>query len=447
MKQQVANVSRRHFLGATGAAVAAFNIVPSHVLAAGGDSPNEKLNIAFVGAGGRAGGNIGGCSSQNIYALCDVDANRCAGAVKKYPGAKRYSDWRVMLDKEASNIDAVVVSTPDHCHAIAAMAAIKLGKHVYVEKPLTRTIAEARALTKAAREYKVCTQMGNQGHAAEGARLTNEWIQSGALGEIREVHTCSNRPIWPQDIVRPAAQPVPDTMNWDVWLGPAPNKPYSSQIAPFKWRGYWDYGAGALGDMGAHIIDHPVWALGLGAPLSVVATYDRTTPGSEKDTFPASCTVTYEFAARGDQPPVTLKWFDGKRAIPRPDVLEEGRKPDSNGVIYYGSKNVMWHGSHGGAPRIIPEEKMKTFERPGKTMKRSPGHHKEWIEAIKQNDPTLAKSNFDYSGPLTETLILGCIITRLPENTEIKWDSQNMRTDNDIANRYIEEEYRKGWSL
>ena len=409
--------------------------------------PSEKLNLAFVGAGGRANGNLGGCSSQNIYALCDVDTNRCGGAVKKYTSAKFYRDWRVMLDKEANNIDAVVVSTPDHCHAVASMAAMQLGKHVYVEKPMTRTISEARALRDAARKYKVCTQMGNQGHASEGARLTNEWIQSGAIGEVREVHTCSNRPIWPQDCVRPPAEQVPAHLDWDVWLGPAPDAPYSGQIVPFKWRGYWDYGAGALGDMGAHIIDHPVWALNLGAPLSVVAEYTRKTPGSEKDSFPASCIVTYEFAARGDAPPVTLKWFDGRNPIPRPEVLEKNRKPVGNGCIYYGGKHVMMHSSHGGAPRIIPEAKMKTFERPPKTMERSPGHHKEWIEAIKKNDPSMAKSNFDYAGPLTETMLLGCVVARVPAGTKLTWDSEKMRTNNDVANRYIRHEYRKGWTL
>jgi predicted dehydrogenase len=456
MKRRAVSISRRRFLGTSGAAAALFHVVPSRVLAAktrnkGGkqseDAPSDKLNIAFVGAGGRANGNIGGCSSQNVYILCDVDKNRCGGSVKKYPAAKFYTDWRAMLDKEADTIDAVVVSTPDHCHAIVSMAAMQLGKHVYVEKPMTRTVSEARALREAARKYKVCTQMGNQGHASEGARLTNEWIRSGAIGEVREVHTASNRPIWPQDIVRPPAEPVPAHLDWDVWLGPAPDKPYSGQIVPFKWRGYWDYGAGALGDMGAHIIDHPVWALELGPPLSVVAEYKRNTPGSEKDTFPQSSIVTYEFAARGDAPPVTMKWFDGKNRIPHPEMLEDNRKAPGNGCVYFGSKYAIMHNSHGGAPRVIPEEKMKVFERPPKTMERSPGHHREWIQAIKANDPSMAKSNFDYAGPLTETMLLGCVAVRLPSGTKLTWDSENMRTNNDVANRYLQHEYRKGWML
>jgi predicted dehydrogenase len=428
--------------------VAAFHFVPRHAL--GDDektAPSEKINIAGVGVGGRGGGNMHHCGGENIYALCDVDARRSHGTMKRFAKAKQYKDWRVMLDKDARSIDAVVVSTPDHCHAIVAMAAMKLGKHVYVEKPLTRTISEARALRDAARKYKVCTQMGNQGHAKEGARLTNEWIQSGSIGEVRKVHCCSRRPIWPQDIVRPPAEKVPEHLDWDVWLGPAPAKPYSGQIVPFKWRGYWDYGAGAIGDMGAHIIDHPVWALGLGAPLSIEVKCDRTTPGSEKETFPRSSTITYEFAARGKQPPVTLTWFDGKHRPPRPKELEEKRHLPGEGVIYYGSKHIIRHGSHGGTPRIIPEEAMKTFEQPPKTMKRSPGHHREWFDAIRKNDPSLALSNFDVAAHLTEIMLLGCVASRAGSGVKLTWDSEKMKTNNDVANRYVHHEYRKGWTL
>jgi len=451
MSKSTQKVSRRGFLGTAGATVAAFNIVPSHVLfAQEGEAPNDKLNIAFIGAGGRAGANIGGCAGQkqNIYALCDVDENRCAGAVKKYPEAKVYTDWREMLDKEAKNIDAVVVSTPDHTHAIASISAMQLGKHVYCEKPLSRTVSEARLMKETARKYGVCTQMGNQGHAAEGARLTNEWIQAGAIGEVREVHTWTNRPIWPQGIVRPPEEPVPETMNWDVWLGTAPEKPYSGQIAPFKWRGYWDYGAGALGDMGAHIIDHPVWALDLRDPLSVEVEFERKDPKSAADTFPVTTKVTYEFAARGDLPPVKMIWFDGKQQPPRPEMLEEKRKLGHSGVIYYGSKHVMMHGSHGGAPRILPEEAMKTFERPEKTFPRSDGgHYGEWIKAIKANDPSKAISNFDYAAFLTEVMLLGCVATQVGSGTKLTWNPKEMKTGNDVADRYLHHEWRKGWSV
>ncbi len=453
--------SRRHVLFA-GAAVAAFNIVPSRVLAQSANKkkkasskelpPSERLNIGFVGIGGKGEANIAGCAHHNIYALCDVDSVRAAKSFGKYPDAKRFDDWRVLFDKEAKNLDAVVISTPDHNHAVVTMAAMQLGLPVYTEKPLTRTVSEARILADYARKNNCITQMGNQGHATEGARLTNEWIQCGLLGEIREVHCWTNRPIWPQGLVRPAAEPVPATMNWDVWLGPASEATYSKEIAPFKWRGFWDYGAGALGDMAAHIIDHPVWALGLGAPLSVAIEFKRDNPASAKDTFPVSTIVTYEFAARGDQPPVTLKWFDGKNQPPRPEQMEQERTlPNGGGVIYYGSKQGMMHSSHGGVPRLFPETAMQAAARngliPPKTMERSPGHYEEWIQAIKHKDPAMAKSGFGYAGPLTETMLLGCVAARVGSGTKLNWDSLNMKTDNDIANRYLHHEYRKGWSL
>lgn len=449
--------SRRSILAA-GAAVTAFNIIPSTVLAksTGKDKknlpPSERLNLGFVGVGGKGKANISGCSHHNIYALCDVDAANGAESFKKYPSAKQFDDWRVLLDKEAKNLDAVVISTPDHNHAVVAMAAMKLGLPIYCEKPLTRTISEARILTEYAYKNKIICQMGNQGHAAEGARLANEWIQGGLLGDIKEVHCWTNRPIWPQGIVRPAAEAVPSTMNWDVWLGPAPEAPYSSKIAPFKWRGFWDYGAGALGDMAAHIIDHPVWALGLGAPLSVEVEFDRENPASAKDSFPVSTVVTYQFAARGSQPPVTLKWYDGKNMPPWPEHLEKTRSlPKSGGIIYYGSKHCMLQGSHGAPPRIFPETEMQAVARakeiPSKTMPRSPGHYKEWLQAIKANDYNGPKSNFDYAGPLTETMLLGCVATRVGPGTKLTWDSKNMKTDNELANQYVQHQYRKGWSL
>jgi predicted dehydrogenase len=241
-------------------------------------------------------------------------------------------------------------------------------------------------------------------------------------------------------------------MNWDVWLGPAPQASYSSAIAPFGWRAFWEYGAGALGDMGAHIIDHPVWALGLGAPLSVEVEFERKNPASAKDSFPVSSKVTYQFAARGGQPPVTLKWFDGKNKPPRPEKLEATRTlTKGGGVIYYGSKYSMMHDSHGGTPRIFPETEMQAAARggliPAKTMERSPGHYEEWLQSIKKNDYNGPKSNFDYAGPLTETILLGCVATRVGSGTKLTWDSEGMKTNNDLANRYIQHEYRKGWSL
>ncbi len=439
-------LSRRKFLGTSALAGAAtLNILPGHLRS----QSDSKLNIAFIGAGGRAGANIKGCDAvgENIYALCDVDTVRAAGSLKKYPEAKVYTDWREMLVKEGDKIDAVVVSTPDHLHAVAAMAAIKMGKHVYVEKPLTLTISEARALHAAAKEKGICTQMGNTGHAAEGARLTNEYIQSGAIGEVREVFCRTNRPSWQQDIVRPAAEPVPETTNWDLWLGPAPKKAFSSQIVPFKWRGYLDYGTGALGDMGAHIIDHPMWALGLGLPERVVVRKaDRKTPGSEKDTHPASCIFDLYFPAKGDRSAVKLTWFDGQYEIPAPDGMPEGKVPPKNGCVYIGSKHTMMHGSHGGVPEII-DPKREQFEIPPKTEERSPGHYQEWVDAIRANDPSKAKSNFDVAVPLTETLLLGAIAARVGVGTELIWDGKSMKTGNAAADDLVNHHYRDGWSL
>ncbi|MCB1244905.1 MAG: Gfo/Idh/MocA family protein [Verrucomicrobiales bacterium] len=446
MKNRPSSVSRRKFLGA-GAAAATLNILPSHVWA---QSPNAKLRVAFIGSGGRGAANIGGTkgAGEIVAALCDVDQRRCAKEVRENPDAKFFTDWREMLTEMGDKIDAVAVSTPDHVHAVAAMAAIKMGKHVYVEKPLTLHISEARALRKEANARNLCTQMGNTGHAAEGARLTNEWIRSGAIGEVREVHCRTNRPIWPQDILRPPAMPVPDTMNWDLWIGPAEFKPYSDKIAPFNWRGLIDYGTGALGDMGAHIIDHPVWALGLGVPERVeVEKADRKTPGSEKDSHPASCIIHYFFAGKDGRPPVKVTWFDGAYHIPVPEGgLPEGKKTPDNGCLYLGSKHFMMHGSHGGNPEII-DPKRADFKAPPKTEERSPGHYKEWFDAIRAGKPALAKSNFDVAVPLTETLLLGVIGSRLGAGTKLTWNAETMTTGNAEADKMVHHQYREGWSL
>jgi predicted dehydrogenase len=455
--------TRRTVLAA-GAAVTAFSIVPSRVLAQAAKKeskpaypdveqlpPSERLNIGFIGAGGRAKANIKGCMQHNVYALCDVDSKRAAEAFSHFSNAKKYDDWRVMLDKEAKHLDAVVVTTPDHSHAVATMAAMKLGLPVYTEKPLTRTISESRALAQYATENNIVTQMGNQGHSYDQARMAVEWIQAGVLGDVKEVHCWTNRPVWPQGIVRPAAEPIPSTMNWDVWLGPAPEATYSSKIAPFKWRGFWDYGAGALGDMAAHIIDHPVWALGLGQPESVEVEFIRENPASAKDTFPVSSVVTYQFAARGNKSPVTLKWYDGNNLPPRPDGLGESRSWTDSGIIYYGDKYNMIQDCYGNSPRIFPETDMQEVAPLLKTIPRSmpwvSSHYNEWIQAIKLNDPAMAKSGFAYAGPLTEMMLLGCVAMRVGSGTKLTWNAENMKTNNELANRYVQHEYRKGWSL
>lgn len=452
-------LSRRSTL----AALSTVTIVPSSVLAQAAKKksqfpaadqlpPSERLNIGFVGVGGRGRANIRGCMKHNIYALCDVDSSRAAAAQTQFQKAKPFDDWRVMLDEVGDQLDGVVITTPDHSHAVITMGAMQLGKAVYTEKPLTRTISEARILADYAKKNNIVTQMGNYGHSFNDARMAVEWIQAGVLGDVKEVHCWTNRPIWPQGIVRPPAEKIPATMNWDVWLGPAPQAPYSSKIAPFKWRGFWDYGAGALGDMAAHIMDHPVWSLELGAPLSVEVDFDRENPASAKDTFPVSTVVTYTFAARGEQPPLILKWYDGKNKIPWPEGLEEGRTLEKDGgIIYYGDKYNMMQSCYGKSPRIFPETEMTAavpeLKNIPKTLARVSSHYEEWIQAVKADDPARTKSNFEYAGPLTEIMLLACAATRVGPGTKLTWEPESMKTGNALADQYMQHDYREGWSL
>jgi predicted dehydrogenase len=443
-------ISRRAFVGGTMAA-ATFTFLPGRVLGRQGASPNSKLNIAGIGIGGQGGWDLDQIKDQNIVALCDVDWDHAAKTFQRYPNAKRYKDFREMLDKEKS-IDAVVVGTPDHNHAIVSTTAMKHGKHVYCEKPLTRTVQEARTVAKVAREAKVATQMGNQGMAFEGNRLINEWLDDGAIGAVREVHVWSDRPThrgkmplwWAQGIERPKDTPaVPETMDWDLWLGPAPARPYHPAYAPFRWRGWWDFGSGGLGDMGIHNLAPVFAALKLGAPESITAS---STPVFE-ETVPLAACVHYQFPARGKMPPVKLHWYDGGLLPERPAELEEGRDLDpEDGIIFVGDKGKMlvkgWGGEH---PRLLPESRDKDYKRPAKTWPRSIGHHKEWLEACKGNGTT--RSNFDFAGPLTEAVLLGSVCIRNGGGM-LLWDSENMKFTNDAdANKLLHYEYRKGWSL
>ncbi len=411
--------TRRDFLAASGAGAFSFLVVPRHVLGGGGYlAPSETVNVAGIGAGGMGGGDVAthAKNGANIVALCDVDDN--ASAFKSFPKARRYRDFRELIDKEAKNIDAVSVGTPDHIHAVASMAAIKAGKHVYCQKPLTHTLHECRELTTAAKTAGVQTQMGNQGHATEGARLTNEWIQAGLIGEIREVHVWSDRAgrLWKQGIDRPKeTPPVPSTFDWNLWLGPIHERPYHPIYAPQGWRGWRDFGTGALGDMGCHIIDHPVWALGLGAPESVEAscTLDGSfLEGNQPnfETYPIASMITFEFPARGNQPPVKMTWYEGGLMPPTPSEMPPGGRLDGNGVLYVGSKGKMHHGSHGGMPQLLPMELNEQAKSVSKTMKRSPGHYEEWLLACKGGPKPV--SNFEYSGPLTEIVLLGVLALR-----------------------------------
>jgi predicted dehydrogenase len=461
-----ASLGRRRFLARSAAAAVAaspawsFMIVPRHVLGGEGQvPPSERVNLAGIGVGGMGGGDVGTFTKlgANFVSLCDVDDQRAQGTFQAHPKATRYKDFRVMLDKEGKHLDGCTVSTPDHTHAVAAMAAIGAGKHVYVQKPLTHTLREARTLTEAARKAGVVTQMGNQGHATEGARLTNEWIQAGIIGEVREVHAWSDRAgrLWKQGINRPEGTPaIPATLDWNLWLGPAADRPYHPAYCPHAWRGWVDFGTGALGDMGCHIIDHPMWALSLGSPTTVESriTLDGAyLEGNTRnfDSFPIAAVVTYDFpareAGRKALPPVRMTWYEGGLMPPTPVELPAGEKLPDNGVLYVGSKGKMFHSSHGGTPRLLPADLADSAKAVPASIPRSPGHYEEWLLACKGQGTTM--SNFDVSGPLTETVLLGVLAMRVP-GERIEWDGPNLRVKNlPDLNQHLHIDYRPGWSL
>jgi predicted dehydrogenase len=450
-------LSRRELVG-TAAAMAAFTFVPRHVLGiAGQPSANNRLNIAGIGVGGRGASDIEGVSSENIAFLCDADLSRAAGTIKKHPQAKLYRDFREMLEKEHKNIDAVVIGAPDHIHAPAAVMAMKMGKHVYVEKPMAHTIYEARRMTEVAKETGVVTQMGNQGHAGAGLRLYWEFIKDGAIGTVREVHVWSDRagtperPWWPQGVDRPRGSiPVPENLDWDLWLGPARWRPYAkfpngrggeATYCPFNWRGWWDFGCGAIGDMAVHNADPAFFVLDLGAPTAVEA---QTSPVNE-ETLPVWNIITFEFPAKGDRPAVKMVWYDGAKLPPTPPELEDRGLAD-NGILFVGDKGKLLGPSHAGAPRLIPESRMKEYGRPPQMLPRSAGHHKEWVDACKAGKPQDAKSGFWYAGPFVEALHVGNLAVRLQRRVE--WDPVKMRSPNcPEADNYITKFYRNGFNL
>ncbi len=449
-------ITRRQFMGSAATAAASVMIIPRKVLGGRGySSPSDTLNIGCVGVGGKGSSDIRSVSTENIVALCDVDDRMTAKFLKSesnipqqlemYKRAKKYKNFRVMLDKE-KDIDAITVSTPDHTHAVIAMRAIKMGKHVFVQKPLTHTIKEARMLAQAAKEGGIVSQMGNQGHAGEGARLMNEWVWDGAIGDVHTVYVWTNRPIWPQGIDAPEEIPsVPPVLDWNLWLGPAPWRPYHPAYAPFSWRGWWDFGTGALGDMGAHIMDQAFWTLKLGHPDSIQASSTKFT----EDSYPLASIVTYEFPARGKMPPITMKWFDGGLMPPRPEGLEPGRRmgDEGGGGIFIGDKGMLMYSTYSQNPRIVPEAKMREYERPEKTIPRSPGIHEEWIEAIKKGEKST--TDFSYSAHLTEVILLGNVAIRTKEyNRKLDWNGEKMEITNlPEANQYLHKDYRAGWSL
>ena len=432
-------ISRREFVGGAAASVAAFTYIPRYVLGQAGKAPpSQKLNIACIGCGGMGAGDIRSVSSENIVALCDVDARRAADSFKRYPKAKKYRDFRIMLEKEAKNIDAVTVSTPDHIHAVAAMTAMKMGKHVYCQKPLAHDVSEVRKMTEAARKYQVVTQMGTQIHATNGMKLMVEMIKTGMIGPVREVHIWSDKK-WGGGTRPTDTPPVPPELNWDLWLGPAPQRPYHPTYLPGNWRKWWDFGTGTLGDMGCHIFDPAFWALDLRHPISVEAH-----PGPfNKETYPTALVVRYEFPTRGALPPVTLTWHDGDRKPPRPKELEAKRKLPSQGGLYIGEKGTILY-PHMGAPRLIPESKMKDFKAPQSFLPRGVDHYQEWVLGCKGGTKPL--SNFDYSGPLSESVLLGNVAVRAGKR--LLWDGDNMKVTNiPEANALLRREYRQGWTI
>ena len=443
-------LSRRQFV-ATTAMASSFLLVPRHVVAGSGEAPpSEKLNIAGIGIGGMGANNLFNLASQNIVALCDVDLNYAAKTIAKYPKAKVWTDYREMLEKQ-KDIDAVLIATPDHTHAVIAMAAIQAGKHVYCQKPLCHDLYEARRLTQAAAESKVATQMGIQGHSGEGLRLICEWIWAGAIGEVREVDAWCSLSYYPwghaywsskYGAARPTDTPaLPEKLNWDLWLGPAPARPYHPAYHPAVWRCWWDFGNGMMGDRGAHSLDSVVSSLKLGPPTSVEAT----SCGLNPETHPLSAIVTFQFPAREALPPVKLTWYEGTRP-PRPPQLEDGNDlPDQGGVIFKGSKGALMCGVYGESPRLIPEPAMQAFKRPPKTLPRIKGSHEmDWVNAAKAGRQPGA--HFGYSGPLTETCLLGNIAKRV--DARIEWDAANLKVTNlPAANKYVRAEYRQGWTL
>jgi predicted dehydrogenase len=438
----------------------AFSILPRSLLAGSGEKPpSEKLNIAGIGVGGMGQNNVRACADENIVALCDVDAHYAGKTFAKYPKARVYQDFREMLEKQ-KDIDAVIVATPDHTHATIAMAAMRAGKHVYVQKPLAHSVFEARAMTEAAREHKVMSQMGNQGHSGDGTRLVREWIMSGAIGAVREVDVWTNRPVWPEgiEVDRPKeSPPVPEGLDWDRWLGPAPVRAYNPCYLPGLWRAWCDFGTGALGDMGCHLLDAPFYALDLKYPESVEGTiskywhaeWQESKPRNE--TYPRSSIIRYRFPARGGMPPVKVTWWDGGLIPPRPEGVgpKETLGDGSGGSIFHGEKGTLIASCYGLNPRVYPEELGRELPKTPQKIERVPGdlggHEKNWIRACKEGKP--ATSDFSYSGPLSEMVLMGNLATRFPER-QLMWNGEKMEVTNDSdANALVRRAYREGWTL
>jgi predicted dehydrogenase len=440
--------TRRHFLGTSALATGAF-LAPRFAIGQSGPSANSRINLAFIGVGGRGWDNLNSLAGENIVALCDIDDQRAAGAFNKFPKAKRFRDYRQMLDKMAADIDAVVVSTPDHSHFPATMAAMELGKHVFTEKPLAHNIWQCRTLKKAARHHKVISQMGNQGHATGGIRYIREWYEAGVLGNVTEVLAWFSGPDFhgpffrKPDAFPPETMPVPGHIDWDLWRGPHVGEVgYNPVLHPLTWRGFFDFGCAELGDWACHTLDGPFWALQLGMPTVIEA--EQREGGSEIFT-PDSSLIRFEFPARGDKPPVTLKWHDGRF---RPEIRKDWglEKLDADGMIMVGDKATLMTGGRPDSPKLIPDDVWKDFRRnvPPKTIPRiKGGHYREWTDAIRGDGP-LPGSNFDYAAELTEMSLLGVLAMRF--GGRVEYDPAAMKvTNRPELNAYLKEPVRDGW--
>jgi predicted dehydrogenase len=412
---------------------------------------NEKLRIAGIGIGGQGGADLRNLSGENIVALCDVDRSRhSAASFEKWPKAQQYRDFRKMFDEIEKQIDAVVVGTPDHTHAVAAMAAIKRGKHVYCEKPMAHSVYEVRQLMKAAKEHNVVTQLGNQGHSSDSIRTFCEWIWDGAIGNVQTIHAgCSSINSGGRTRRRVAGSAeVPATLDWDLWLGPAQQRPYNPAYLPGSWRGWIPFGNGTIGDWTCHVVDPVFWALDLGAPKTIQAKVSDSDPKTQADAFPMGEIITYEFPAKGKRGPVTMHWYSGIEHIPRPKDLEKDRNVVDTGAVVLGDKGSIMYGSHGaGGVRIIPEVKMQAYKRPEKTIPRVPGgnHQRDWVDAIRNGRK--AGSDFSYGGPLSELAMLGVIAIKMA-GTKLEYDAENTRFPNcPEADKHVNPPYRAGWTL
>ncbi|MGN6398968.1 MAG: Gfo/Idh/MocA family protein [Flavisolibacter sp.] len=469
--------SRRKFIRDVSLTTAGFFIVPRHVLGRGFVAPSDKLNIAGIGAGGKAEVNLPYAyktGEVSIAALCDVDDRMAVNARKSWPNAPYYKDYRELLDKEAKNIDAVIVTTPDHMHAPIALAAMQLGKHVYCEKPLTHDIYEARVLTQATKKYKVVTQMGNQGSSGDDTRLVETWIQDGVIGDVHTVHVWTNRPVWPQGIPTPSGKyDVPKEVDWNLWLGTAPVRDFNPIYIPANWRGWVDFGTGSLGDMGCHFIDVPYRALKLGYPVAVETSVGSVYTGFFQeavytDSYPPSAKTHIQFPARGKMVPVEMIWYDGGIQPKRPDELlpDEPMGEWDGGIIFEGTKGKLMAGLFGRNPTLLPTQKMKEAKLPKSKfafVEGGPeGHQQQWVRACKKGYGAYTSSPFEVAGPLTETVLMGNLAVRsynysekdskgnpvYPGRKKLLWDGDNMRVTNfEPANQFVKRDYRGDYSL